>query len=271
MLKRTIPSSGEPLPVIGLGTWQQFDIDNTDPEKENLVAVLQTMVDKGATLIDSSPMYGKAEAMVGQLTANANVNHFFYATKVWTSGRENGIEQMQSSFTKMKRDVMDLMQVHNLVDYKTHLKTLRGWKEEGKIRYFGVTHYQSSSHATLADVIKSEKPDFVQFNYSMADTNAEKNLLKTAADHGVAVIINEPFEKGSLFQRVKGKPLPAWAAEWDINSWGQFFLKYILSHPAVTCVIPGTSNPKHALDNILAGYGKLPDEATRKKMLAVLE
>lgn len=269
MLKRKIPVSGEELPVIGLGTWQQFDIDAKASAREPLIQVLKSMLQMGGRLIDSSPMYARAEEVIGDLTAaSGNADKYFYATKVWTSGVGNGIHQMEESMRKMQRRTMDLMQVHNLQDWQTHLKTMLQWKEEGKLRYTGVTHYTSSAHDQLERIVKSKAIDFVQFNYSIRERNAEHSLLNAAKDNGVAVIINEPFDSGSLFRLVKGKPLPKWAADYDIKSWAQFFLKYILSHPAVNCVIPGTSNPNHLADNMEAGYGKLPDGNGRKRMLA---
>jgi diketogulonate reductase-like aldo/keto reductase len=271
MLKRKIPSSGELLPVVGIGTWLQFDVSDNSAEKSELLKVLSTMLEKGGTVIDCSPMYGNAESIVGELSQQtAKPDQFFYATKVWTTGKEKGVRQMQESLIKMKRKKIDLMQVHNLQDWQTHLGTIKEWKKDGLIRYSGITHYTASAHSSIEKIVKSEKPDFAQFNYSMRELNAEQSLLKTCIDNGVAVIINEPYEKGSLFSLTKGKPLPAWAAEYSISSWGQFFLKYIISHPAVNCVIPGTSNPKHVADNIGAGYGEMPDEKGRKKMLEYL-
>jgi diketogulonate reductase-like aldo/keto reductase len=190
---------------------------------------------------------------------------------VWTRGKNEGIQQMESSFKKMKRSVIDLMQIHNLVDWKTHLATLQKWKEEGKVRYIGITHYMDYVHRELADIIRSEKIDFVQFNYSIANRHAEEFLLQTAADNGVAALINRPFGEGNLFNMVKDKKLPEWAAEYKIETWSQFFLKFIVSHPSVTCVIPATSNPTHAEDNMKAGLDPLPDEATRKKMVAFMK
>ena len=269
MLQRHILSSAdEMLPVVGLGTWIQFDVGDADAERQPLREVLQRMAERGGTLIDSSPMYGKAEEVVGDLTAETGLaDRFFYATKVWTSGEQEGIRQMEASLRKMRRPKMDLMQIHNLLDWQTHLKTLRRWKEEGKIRYIGITHYKSSAHEQLEQIVHSEIIDFVQLNYSLRVRDAENSLLRSAQDRGVSVIVNEPFEKGSLFSAVRDKTLPEWAAEYDIQSWAQFFLKFILSNPAVTCVIPGTSNPAHVADNMGAGYGKLPDEAGRKKMV----
>lgn len=272
MIERAIPSTGEKIPVIGLGTWQQFDVGAHSPERESLVEVLKVMILHGGRLIDSSPMYGKAEAMVGELTeASGLKDQFFYATKVWTNGRQNGISQMECSFRKMKRNTMDLLQIHNLLDWQTHLNTLHKWKAEGKIRYAGVTHYTVSAHDELERIVRSKAVDFVQFNYSVRVRNAEKSLLKACQDNGVAVIINEPFEKGNLLRAVKDKPLPEWAFDYDINNWESFFLKYILADPAVTCVIPGTSNPGHMINNTGAGEGILPDEPGRRRMIEFVE
>jgi diketogulonate reductase-like aldo/keto reductase len=266
---RPIPSSGEQLPVIGLGTWIQFDAGPADNEREPLRQVLRNMAARSGKVIDSSPMYGQSETVIGDLSQETKLSDkFFYATKVWTSGEENGKKQMEASMRKMRRTAMDLIQVHNLVDYQTHLKTLRKWKEEGKVRYIGITHYVDSSHEQLEGIIKAERPDFVQFNYSIRGRHAEQRLLPAAKDLGVAVIINQPFESGSLFNAVAGKKLPGWAADLQVNNWAQFFLKFIISHPAVTCAIPGTSDPQHELENIGAAYGPVPDENTRKKMAA---
>lgn len=267
MLMRKIPSSGELLPVIGLGTWQTFDVGKSESDRTPLKEVLTLMKEKGGKVIDSSPMYGSSEEVIGDLTAELKIqDSFFYATKVWSSGKEQGIKQMNESFKKMRRKVMDLIQIHNLVDWKIHLKTLREWKETGKVRYIGITHYTVSSYPQLEDIIKTEKIDFVQFNYSIDVRDAEKSLLPAAKDAGVAVIINRPYGGGNLFNKVRGKEIPEWAKEVDINSWGQFFLKFILSHEAVTCAIPGTSKPNHLVDNMMAGYGELPDEKLRERM-----
>jgi diketogulonate reductase-like aldo/keto reductase len=271
MLKRIIPSSGEMLPVIGLGTWQTFDVTDTKA-KAALTTVLNNYHHAGATLIDSSPMYGRAEQVVGELTAGLpTANDFFYATKVWIKGRAEGIRQMEDSFQKMKRPVIDLIQVHNLVDWKIHLPQLRKWKEEGKVRYTGITHYTDAYHDELEKLMRTEKPDFVQFNYSIVSRHAEKRLLPAAAELGIATLINRPLGEGSLMKKVKDQPLPAWAAEVNIESWSSFFLKYILAHEGVTCVIPATGNPQHAIDNLDAGSGTLPDEAFKKKMLEYIE
>ncbi|MGG9964016.1 aldo/keto reductase [Ferruginibacter sp. SUN106] len=266
MIKRIIPSSGEALPVIGLGTWQTFDV--TGNAYPGLKEVLTKMHTAGGTLIDSSPMYGRSENAIGDIcSAMPAADDFFYATKVWTTGLQQGIEQMESSMQKMQRTRMDLMQIHNLTDWKTHLPQLRRWKESGKIRYIGITHYTDASHEELEKIITAEKLDFVQFNYSITARNAEKRLLNVAAANGVATLINRPFGEGKLFGAVNGKPLPAWAKEIGIESWAAFFLKYIIAHPAVTCVIPATGNPAHVMDNLKAGEGILPDDGTRKKLI----
>ncbi|MCF0041732.1 aldo/keto reductase [Dyadobacter fanqingshengii] len=268
MLQRAIPASGEKIPVIGLGSWQQFDVGQTAAERTPLKEVLKKMEELGGKLIDASPMYGRSEEVIGELTTELkNNDRFFFATKVWTTGKQEGIDQMNDSFKKMGRKKMDLMQVHNLQDWQTHLKTLKDWKAQGKVKYIGVTHYTDSAHSRLEQIVKSKEIDFVQFNYSIRSRNADKSLLNAAKDSGVAVIINEPFEQGALFRAVKGKELPAFAADYGISSWAQYFLKYIISHEAVTCAIPGTSDVKHLVDNLGAGLGKLPDAAGRKKMV----
>jgi len=256
------------IPAIGIGSWIQFDVSAHSSDRDDLKKILALMNEQKATVIDSSPMYGRSEQVIGELTHETGLaEKFFYATKVWTSGREAGIQQMKASMQKMRRLTMDLMQIHNLVDWQTHLKTLRQWKEEGIVRYLGITHYTTSSHPQLEDILRKEPLDFVQFNYSILTRNAEKTLLPLAMDKGVAVLINEPLEKGRLFEKVRNKSLPAWASEYDINSWAAYFLKYIISHPAVTCVIPATSNLAHMKDNLSAGEGTMPDEILRRKMV----
>ena len=267
MLLRAIPSSNVKLPVVGLGTWQTFDVGNSSEKRTTLIQVLAEMQKLGGSVIDSSPMYGSSEKVVGDLTAQSGFdNKFFYATKVWTSGKEAGINQMERSFKLMRRKQMDLMQIHNLVDWKIHVKTLKEWKERGKIEYWGITHYVDSSHSSLEKIIHQEKPDFVQFNYSIKERHAEKSLFETVRKNGTAVLINQPYDSGSLFRITRGKQLPEWCKEYTINSWGQYFLKFILSNELVTCVIPGTSKPHHVIDNMMAGYGKMPDAKTREKM-----
>lgn len=272
MLKRKIPSSGELLPAIGLGTWQTFDAGNDAAERKPLREVLKTLLDKGGSVVDSSPMYGSSEKVVGDLSTELDINtKLFIATKVWTTGKGEGIAQMNRSFSLLQRKQVDLMQIHNLVDWQVHLKTLRDWKEQGRIRYLGITHYTESAYSKIEDILKNNPVDFLQINYSLLSRMAEERLFPLAKDKGVAIIINQPFEEGALFQRVKGKALPAWAADFDCNSWGQFFLKFILSHSAVTCVIPGTSKPHHMADNAGAGFGKLPDENQRRQMIQFID
>ncbi len=271
VLKRSIPSTGENLPAVGVGTWQTFDVPGSPAAREPLKEVLTILLDKGGTVVDSSPMYGKSEEVVGDLSTELAINdNLFVATKVWTTGREDGIHQMNESFRLMRRKHIELMQIHNLVDWQTHLKTLRSWKEQGKVKYIGLTHYTSGAHDRLASILSSETIDFIQINYNLLERNAEKRLLPYAKDRGVAVLINQPFQSGSLFRRVSGKQLPEWATDFDCNSWAQFFLKFILSHPAITCVIPGTSTPRHMLDNMGAGLGRLPDQNQRERMASVL-
>jgi diketogulonate reductase-like aldo/keto reductase len=269
LLQRSIPSTGEMLPAVGVGTWQTFDVGESDTDRKPLREVLTRMISMGARVIDSSPMYGRSEHVVGELSTELKLNEkLFIATKVWTTGEETGVRQMNESYASLKRQTIDLMQVHNLVDWQTHIKTLRKWKESGKIRYIGITHYIDSAHETLAQIIRNNPIDFVQVNYNLLDTHADEGLFQTAQERKVAVIINRPFQEGALFDRVRGKTLPAWASEFDCNSWAQFFLKFILSHPAVTCAIPGTSKVSHLLDNLGAAMGRLPDEKQRKRMLS---
>lgn len=269
---RPIPSSGEPLPCVGLGTWQQFDVGPDDPSMSGLKEVLRRLVALGGSVVDSSPMYGRAETVVGQLSAELELtDEIFGATKVWTRGRQDGIDQMERSLNRMHQRPMDLMQVHNLVDWQTHLDTLQTWKQEGRVRYVGVTHYTTGAFDRLASVIEERTIDFVQLPYSIATRHAERRLLPLAAENGVAVLVNRPFEGGALFGRVEDASLPEWVSEFDCESWAQFFLKFILGHPAVTCVIPGTSDPDHLRDNVRAGYGQLPDDETRTRMYETLQ
>lgn len=271
LIRRTIPSTGETIPVIGLGTARTFDVDPSGP-LEDLKKVIKVLYDSGGTVVDTSPMYGNAEEVIGKITTGLGLTgKLFFATKVWTRGREPGIRQMKKSMELLRTDRIDLMQVHNLVDTDVQLETMRKWKEEGRIRYTGVTHYRVDAYPQLIRILENEKLDFIQFNFSIGVREAEERLLPLAADRGVATIINEPFEKGSLFRKVRGKELPDWAAEFDCKSWAQYFLKYIVSHPAVTCAIPATSRPEHMQDNIKAAYGRLPDQKMRNRMVEYLE
>ena len=266
---RRIPSSGEKLPVIGIGTWQTFDVGATAAERAPLEEVLRTFAEMGGKVVDSSPMYGNSEEVTGDIAARLGLHgKLFIATKVWTSGRQAGIEQMEESMRKLRANPIDLIQVHNLVDVDTHLDTLRGWKREGRVRYIGVTHYTAGGHDAVARIIDSQPIDFVQINYSVGEREAERRVLPLALDHGVAVIANRPFAAGELFRRLRSKPLPEWATEIDCESWAQLLLKFIVSNPAVTCAIPATSKVAHLRDNMKAGYGRLPDEKLRARIAA---
>ena len=268
MLMRAIPSSGEKLPVIGLGTWQKFDVDLTPDTRKPLEEVLSLFVKLGGRVIDSSPMYGRAEEVIGELTSALGIREkLFVATKVWTRGKENGIKSMERSMALLRTTRIDLMQVHNLLDVQTHLATLRQWKEQGRIRYLGVTHYNSSAFPEIEKILRTEKLDFLQINYSLMEREAEQHVLPLAQERGVAVIVNRPFGAGDLFDKVRSKPLPDWAGDFDCRSWAQFFLKWIVAHPAVICAIPATGKPQHLEDNMQAGYGRLPDENTRRRMV----
>ena len=272
VIKRPIPRSGEQIPVIGLGTYDAFDVRVGESDRAPVKQVLQGLVHNGGSMVDSSPMYGRAEAVVGDLAAELELRQsLFLATKVWTSGREAGIRQMEESFRLLKTQTVDLMQIHNLVDWKSHTATLKEWKKQGRVRYIGVTHYHEGAYDELERLIKTKEYDFVQLNYSIAERAAEESVLPLAQEVGVAVIANRPFAKASLFSRVRGKELPNWATEFDCRSWAQFFLKYIVSHPALTCAIPATSNPKHLMDNMQAAYGLLPDEKTRRRMADLVD
>ena len=271
-LKRSIPRSGELLPAVGLGTSLTFDVGTSPAERAPLREVLQKFVELGGSVVDTAPMYGRAEAVVGDLAHELGVrDRLFLATKVWIEGREAGMREMETSMQRLRSTRLELMQVHNLVDVETQLQTLRAWKKQGRIRYLGITHYTASAYAALERLMQKGELDFVQFNYSLVEREAEQRLLPLAQARGIGVIVNRPFARAGLFGKVRGTPLPGWAAEFDCASWAQFFLKYILAHPAVTCVIPATSKVKHLVDNMQAGLGRLPDAKTREKMVAYLK
>jgi len=271
-LARRIPQTGESIPAIGLGTWQVFDVAADPTEMGQARETLKTFVDLGGRVVDSSPMYGSSESVAGRLAAEIGVKaRLFVATKVWTSGREAGIRQMDDSMRKLRVERLDLMQVHNLVDAQTHLATLRDWKKTGRVRYLGVTHHHAGAHADLEKIIRPGDVDFVQVNYSLAEPEADHRLLAAAADSRTAVIVNRPFAEGSMFRRIRDKALPEWAREVGCASWAQYFLKWILAHPAVTCAIPGTRNPKHVADNLGAARGPLPGKATRRRMASYFD
>ena len=266
-MTRKIPSTGEEIPAVGLGTWQVFDAGNDASARAPLREVLAAFAKAGGKVIDSSPMYGSAESVAGDLVAELGLREkLFVATKVWTRGREDGIREMETSFRRLRVKQMDLMQVHNLLDVGVHTKTLLDWKSKNKIRYLGITHYTSSAYAEVEKWLKAEKYDFMQINYSLAERDSEKRLLNICHEKNIAVIANRPFAEGAMFRRVRGKPLPPWAAQTGVASWAQFFLKWIVGHPAVTCVIPGTGKPEHIADNLAAGIGVLPDQAMRRRM-----
>ena len=262
MPTRPIPSSGEPLPVIGCGTYIGFDVAPGSAGAEKLPGVLDALFDAGGSVLDTSPMYGRAEAVLGELlVARPQAPAPFLATKVWTSGREAGLAQMRQSFERLRTERIDLMQVHNLVDWRTHWPTLRRWKDEGRLRYIGISHYTPSAYAEVEAVLRSERLDFLQINYAIDDRAAADRLLPLAQERGVAVLVNQPFGGGGLLRRLSAQPLPSWAAEIDAGSWAQLLLKFVLAHPAVTCAIPGTGRPEHMRDNAAAALGRLPDLA----------
>jgi diketogulonate reductase-like aldo/keto reductase len=265
IMTKPIPSTGERLPVIGVGTWQTFDVGADAAARGQLREVLKLL---NGNVVDSSPMYGTSESVAGDLIAELGIrDRLFMATKVWTHGRDEGIKQMETSFKRLRVQRMDLMQVHNLADVATHTETLQEWKQKKRIRYIGITHYTSSAYAEVERWLKTRQYDFLQINYSLGERESENRLLPLAQELKVAVIANRPFAEGALFRRVKGRQLPPWAPELGISSWAQYFLKWIVSHPAVTCAIPGTGNPKHMADNLGAGVGNLPDATARQRMV----
>ncbi|MEJ7813131.1 MAG: aldo/keto reductase [Gemmatimonadaceae bacterium] len=269
LLTRRIPSSGESVPVIGLGTWQTYDVGRDPTARAALEDVLGAFAAVGGKVVDSSPMYGSSEEVVGDLAAKLALRpKLFVATKVWTSGKARGIGQMESSLRKLRADPVDLMQVHNLLDVSTHLDTLAEWKRAGRVRYVGVTHYTAGAHDDVARVLATHPVDFVQINYSVGERGAERRLLPLARERGIAVIANRPFAGGDLFSRLRSRPLPPWAAEIDCDSWAQLLLKFVVSHPAITCAIPATSRVAHLRDNMKGGAGRLPDEALRARIAA---
>ncbi|MEX0975859.1 MAG: aldo/keto reductase [Woeseia sp.] len=268
MITRPIPASGDALPVVGLGTWQVFDVESTPEEIALRRQIVELLVDTGGRLIDTSPMYNRSEKVIGDIIeSGVERSSLFLATKVWTDGNAAGIRQMEQSAELMNTDVIDLMQVHNRRDLDVHLPTIREWQERSRIRYSGVTDYRESVHDEMEAVMKRYRPDFIQINYSLGEHGADDRVLPLAHDLGIGVLVNRPFMSGRLFQAVRDRELPDWAQEFA-ESWGQFFLKFIIGHPAVTCVIPATSQMRHMADNLGAGFGTLPDAATRERMLS---
>lgn len=271
MLKRVIPSSGETLGVVGVGTWNRFDVGDDEGRRRSLQQVLSALLDAGGSVVDSSPMYGSAEGVAGDLlAASGRRPSAFVATKVWTRGGPDGVSQMEDSFALLRTDVIDLMQIHNLVDWRTHIDTLRGWREEGRIRYLGYTHYQPHAFPDLMEAVRAEPVDFLQFCHAVDEPAAEAGLLPFCADNGIATLINRPFGAGELLSRVGAQPLPGLARELGCSTWAQLCLKYVISHPAVTCVIPGTGDPSHMADLVAAASDPLPDETTRARMRALV-
>lgn len=267
VLMRSIPSSGEKIPAVGLGTSRTFDVGDSPNERDPLKEVLKRFVQLGGKVVDTSPMYGGAEGVIGDLTSELRLrDSLFLATKVWTTGKQAGIDEMERSLALLRTKRLDLIQVHNLVDLDTQLATLRAWKAEGRIRYLGITHYNESSFPEVEKILRRETLDFLQINYSIAERLAEKTILPLAREKGVATLINRPFARGDLFSRLRAKPLPEWAGEFDCKSWAQFLLKWILGNDAVTCAIPATGNVRHLEDNMAAGTGRLPDAKMRQRM-----
>jgi diketogulonate reductase-like aldo/keto reductase len=270
LLTRSIPSTGEKLPVIGLGSATTFDVRPGSPQLKPLAEVLSLFAKHGGKVIDSSPMYGQAEGVIGDLAAKSHLrDSLFIATKVWTNGQQEGIAQMERSLTRFQTKKIDLVQVHNLADVETQMGTLRSWKAKGRIRYTGITYSEARGFGEVERVMRSQKPDFVQINYSLMDRGAAQRILPLAQELRMGVMINRPFGGGGVFQAIASKPLPPWVAEFDCRSWAQFLLKWIVAHPAVTCVIPATNNPQHLEDNMMAGIGRLPDAKTRQRMASL--
>lgn len=266
-LFRQVPKSGERIPIVGLGTWQAFDLGPSDGDWPQATEAVNLFLRSGGRMIDTSPMYGEAEAALGHIVSGLRgVPRPFLATKVWTSGREAGREQIERSFRLLRTRTIDLLQIHNLLDYGTHLATLRDLKERGRIRYIGATHYHEGAHDELERVVRSGAVDFIQINYSVAEPEAERGLLPLARDSKVAVIANRPFAGGNLFSTIRRKPLPAFAAELNCTSWAQLMLKYVLADSAITCAIPGTRNPRHVADNLGAALAPLPNAAMRRRI-----
>jgi diketogulonate reductase-like aldo/keto reductase len=271
-IQRPIPATGELLPAIGMGTWITFDAGPDSLRRAALVPVLKTFFDRGGTVIDSSPMYGSSEEVVGSLLPLVDAKpKLFAATKVWTYGKWLGAQQMEASRKLWRVDRFDLMQIHNMVDWRSHLATLKAWKAEGRVRYIGITTSHGRRHAALEKAIAVEPFDFVQLTYNIVDREAENRLLPLAAERRIAVIANRPFDGGDLFEKVRGKPLPEWARAFDCETWAAFFLKFAVSHPAITCAIPATSQAPHMVENMAAGFGRLPDARTRQRMVRLFE
>jgi len=267
LIRKKIPSTGETLPIIGIGTARRYEQIHTEAEKAPLRDTLRQFKELGGTVIDSSPTYGTAEAVVGDLVDELKIrDSLFVATKVSTSGRQAGIDQIQQSFKRLRTAKIDLIAVHNLRDTKTQLQTLRELKQAERIRYIGITTSFENQYPEFEQTMKAESLDFIQVDYALDNRNADERILPLAAERGTAAMINLPFGRGRLFNAVQGKKLPEWAAEFDCKTWAQFFLKYIVSHPAVTCAVPGMAKAEYVVDNLGAARGRLPDTAMRGRM-----
>jgi diketogulonate reductase-like aldo/keto reductase len=268
MVTRRIPGRDEALPVIGMGSSNTFDVGSDAGQRAPLREVLQLFAGAGGSVIDTSPMYGRSEQVLGELIAELELRpKFWLATKVWTRGRSAGAAQIAESMRLLRTERLELLQIHNLLDWKEHVPTLRAMQDDGKLRYAGITHYRADAHDEVERVLRAERFDFLQINYSLAERDAERSLLPYCQERGIAVLVNRPFADGALFDRVRGEDLPPWAAEIGCSSWAQFFLRYAASHPAVTCVIPATAKPRHMQDNAAAGVTALPDADQRARMV----
>lgn len=272
LIQRRIPRSGEEIPVIGLGTWQTFMVDESEAERAPLREVLRIFYEEGGRVLDSSPMYDPAESVTGDIASEMGlIDDLWVATKVWTEGEAEGRAQMAQSLSELRRPSIELMQVHNLLDADIHLATLEEMKAAGTIRYIGITTSSARQYDAVEALLDDDRIDFLQVNYSIGERESADRVLPKARDRGIAVMINRPFGGGELFPMVSGRALPDWAAEFDCTAWSQFFLKYVVSHPAVTCAIPATSNPNHQRENMGGGTGRLPDEQTRRRMEALID
>lgn len=267
IIRRPIPSSSEEIPVVGLGTWQTFDVGDEEEERTALGRVLRSFVELGGTVVDSSPMYGSSQTVLGDVaTRTGLLDELWVATKVWTRGEADGRSQMEASMSELRRSRIELMQVHNLVDADVHLDTLEAWKGRGRFRYIGITTSSRRQYREMEALMDDERLDFIQVNYSLTEREAAQRVLPKARERGIAVMLNRPFAGGGLFRRFVGRPLPSWASEIDASAWSQIFLKYVLSHPAVTVAIPATSDPEHLRENMAGGTGRLPDPEIRRRM-----
>jgi len=270
-LRKHIPGTDEALPVVGMGTADTFNVGTGAEARAPLTEVMALLLQTQGAVIDTAPSYGTAETVTGDLLQAAGArNRVFLATKVSASSGAPAQAQWARSLTDLRTDRIDLLQVHNLIDWRANLAWLRQLKDQGRIRYLGITHYRDDAHDALAQIVRSEKVDFVQVNYSVAERNAEKELLPLCQARGVAVLVNRPFQDGRLFRVVRDRPLPSWASDVDCGSWGQLFLKFIVSHPAVTAAIPATSKPRNMADNLGAALGRMPDAGQRERIAALL-